>query len=159
MISSTAVAIALAIALLLRPSRTIEPELPAPSHIPADVRAALQSKMQRHGADMRELIMHLVVLDNDGAARIAGRVYDESNLSGPSGTDRLGQILPPQFFALQARLKAEAKSIVEGAARGDANTQAEHFGSLMKTCIACHQTYLFDRPPAVVPAGDAGSGP
>jgi hypothetical protein len=158
MISSTVVAIAVAVALVLRPSRTLDPELPPPVHIPADVRAALRGKMQRHGADMRELIMHLVVLDNDGAARIAGRVYDESTLVRSPDTERLEKFLPRRFFALEEQLKVAARRIVEAAARGDSAGQAEHFGTLTKTCVLCHESYLFDRPTTTDLGPDAAVG-
>lgn len=154
-ISSTVVAIAIAVALLLRPSRSIDPELPLPAHIPPDVRVALKGTMQRHGADMRELIMRLVVLDNDGAARIAGSVYDESTVDQTPEDAHLQRFLPPRFFALKGQLKAEARQIVAAAARRDSGALVEHFGALTRTCILCHQTYLFDRPAA----DPAASGP
>ena len=148
MISSTVVATAVAVALVLRPSRSIDPELPPPAHLPAEVRAALKAKMQRHGVDMRDLIMHLVVLDNEGAARIAGRVYDEATSVRSPGSERMEKILPRRFFALEEQLR-----------RGDATGQAEHFGALTKTCVLCHESYLFERPTSADSGPDAAVGP
>jgi hypothetical protein len=159
MISSTVVATAVAVALVLRPSRSIDPELPPPAHLPAEVRAALKAKMQRHGVDMRDLIMHLVVLDNEGAARIAGRVYDEATSVRSPGSERMEKILPRRFFALEEQLRLAARRIVEAAARGDATGQAEHFGALTKTCVLCHESYLFERPTSADSGSDAAVGP
>ena len=79
-LSSTALGIAVAVALIFRPSRSIQPELPAPAHIPEGTRVRLKERMERHVARMGELMSRLVVLDYDGAARAAGR----SNPSCPT---------------------------------------------------------------------------
>jgi hypothetical protein len=115
--------------------------------------------MQRHGVDMRDLIMHLVVLDNEGAARIAGRVYDEATSVRSPGSERMEKILPRRFFALEEQLRLAARRIVEAAARGDATGQAEHFGALTKTCVLCHESYLFERPTSADSGPDAAVGP
>jgi len=159
LISATTVAIALGLALLLRPSRTLQPEppMPAPQYLPTEVRAAVRGRMQRHGADMRELLMRVVVLDHDGAARLAGKVHDEPGVGQSTGDAGLLRYLPPRFFALETALKAEAKGIVEAAAVRDPRGQAEHFATLTRTCVACHEAYLYGQPdPEDVMRGAAG---
>ena len=143
LISSTSIAVVLAVALFLRPSRIEEPRMPVPAHIPADVRTALRARMQQHGAQMTELLMALVVIDHDRAARVAGALYDQTPglVPGPSG-DRVTQFLPAQFFALQTQLKDQARDVVVAAAERNPQQLTERFGAMTKTCVACHQAYL-----------------
>src|SRR5438477_11963766 len=102
--SSTFVAGAIAAALILRPSRTIQPELPPPAHIPPAARAILKARMDRHGAQMGDLVSTLLLLDYDGAARVAGAIYDEPTVARPLASDDLNQLLPERFFVLQDQL-------------------------------------------------------
>jgi hypothetical protein len=143
--SSTVVAGAIALALILRPSPSIQPELAAPSHIPPAMRAVLKTRMARHGEQMRELVARLVVLDHDGAAGVAGAIYDEPTVARPLVPDELNQLLPERFFALQDELKLQTRKVVAAAARKDAGKLAEEFGTLTKTCVLCHSAYLYER--------------
>jgi len=74
--SSTVVAVLVALAIALRPSRTISPlpEMASPERIPSAVRAIIKTKMERHAEQMSDLVGRLVVLDYDGAARAAGAI-------------------------------------------------------------------------------------
>jgi hypothetical protein len=144
--SSTLVAGALAIALFLRPSRSIQPELPPPRGIPPALRAILKERMLRHGAQMREMVSRVLVLDYEGAARAAGAIYDEPTIARPVGPDELNQLLPDQFFALQDEVKAQTRRVVGAAAEKDGRKLAEETGRLTQTCVLCHAAYLYERP-------------
>lgn len=144
--SSTFLAGAIAVALILRPSRSIEPEMAAPRGIPPALRAVLKDRMQRHGAQMGQLVSRLLVLDYDGAARAAGAIYDEPTIARPVAPDELNQLLPDPFFALQDDLKAQTRRVVSAAAQQDGRKVAEELGGLARTCVLCHSAYLYDRP-------------
>jgi hypothetical protein len=142
--SSTVLGCAIAIALLLRPSHTIErgPELGVPERIPPAMRAVIASKMRRHAEQLPALVSKVVVLDYDGAARAAGQIFDEPEIARPVGGDELNGVLPERFFVLQESLRTGARRIVEAAAQRDGGRLAETFGELTKTCVACHDVYL-----------------
>jgi hypothetical protein len=142
--SSTLVAGAVAVALLLRPSRSITPgpELAAPERLSPVVRGVVQSKMTRHGQQLTDLITRVVLIDYDGIARVAGAIYDEPSLARPTAGDQLNGALPERFFVYQDALRAEAKALVEIAARRDRPRLMESFTALTKTCLQCHDLYL-----------------
>jgi hypothetical protein len=160
--TSTLIAGAIAVALILRPARSLVPgpELGAPEHISAAARAVIRSKMQRHGAQLVALVSRVVVLDYDGAARAAGEIFDEPTLARPVTGDELNGVLPERFFVLQDSLKTQARQIVEAAARRDSARLGETFGALTKSCISCHDAYLHGAPDAVnQPAESARNRP
>jgi hypothetical protein len=142
--TSTLVAGAIAIALILRPTRSISPlpELGTPEHIPPAARAVIRSRMQRHGEQLGTLVSRVVLLDYEGAARTAGEIYDEPTLARPLTGDELNGVLPERFFVLQDDLRAEARRLVTAAARRDSAKLAEEVGALTKSCISCHDLYL-----------------
>jgi hypothetical protein len=142
--TSTLVAGAIAVALILRPSRTIAPgpELGTPERLSPTVRAVIHSKMNRHGEQLTQLVSRVVVLDYDGTARAAGAIFDEPTLARPIAGDELNAALPERFFQYQDALRAGAKELVTTAARRDGARLAESFGSLMTTCLRCHDLYL-----------------
>jgi hypothetical protein len=146
--TSTLVAGAITMALVLRPTRSIfpRPELGTPEHIPAAARAVIRSRMQRHGEQLGALVSRVVVLDFDAAARTAGEIYDEPWLARPLTGDELNGVLPARFFVLQEDLRTEARRFVTAAARRDSGQLAEELGALTKTCIACHDLYLHGGP-------------
>ncbi|HEY4183516.1 MAG TPA: cytochrome c [Polyangia bacterium] len=142
--ASSTVAIAIALALLLRPARSIrqEPQLATPERIPPAARAVIASKMRHHAEQLPTLVSRTVVLDYDGVARVAGEIFDEPRLARPLTGDELNGLLPERFFALQDELHAGARRVVEAAARHDSQRMAVAFGALTQTCIACHDVYL-----------------
>ena len=151
---ATVVAVVVALALFLRPSRTISPgpELKAPAHIPSAARAVIRNKMVRHREQLGDLMMRVVTLDYDGAARVGGEIFDEPALARPIGADELNGLLPEKFFELQDALRASARRVVEAAARRDGPQLAEEFRGLSQTCVACHHLYLNTEPtPAKAP--------
>jgi hypothetical protein len=142
--TSTLVAGAIAIALLLRPTRSIPPgpEMGTPGHISPAARAIIRSKMQRHREQLGALLSQMVVLDYDGSARTAGEIFDEPALARPITGDELNGALPERFFVLQDRLRADARQVVAAAARRDRVGFGQAFGALAGSCIACHDVYL-----------------
>jgi len=142
--TSTLVAGAIAIAIILRPERSISvlPELGTPEHIPPAARAVIRSRMQRHGAQLGTLVSRMVLLDYQGAARTAGEIYDEPTLARPLTGDELNGVLPERFFVLQDDLRVEARRLVTAAALGDSSRLVEEVGALTKSCISCHDLYL-----------------
>lgn len=149
-LSSTVVAVVVALALLLRPSRTIHrgPEMAAPERIPPQARAVIASKMRRHAEQLPALLMEVVVLDYDGAARTAGEVFDEPALARPiPGQDLLNGLLPERFFELQDALRARVREVVIAAAGRNATQLSSSFSELTKTCVVCHTLYLSGSAP------------
>jgi hypothetical protein len=151
---ATAVAVVIALALFLRPSRSISPrsELGTPAHIAPAARAVIRSKMVRHREQLGDLVIRVVALDYDGAARVGGEIFDEPALARPITGDELNGLLPEAFFELQDALRASARRVVEAAARKDGAKLAEEFSGLSRTCVACHALYLnaasaSERPP------------
>jgi hypothetical protein len=142
--SSTAVAGAIAIALILRPTHSIPPgpELAVPDRIPPAARAVIRSKMHRHAEELTALVSKVAVLDYDGVARAAGEIFDEPTLARPVTGDELNGLLPEGFFPLQDALRTQARKVVDAAARRDSVRLADAFGELTKTCITCHDVYL-----------------
>jgi hypothetical protein len=143
--SSSLAAGAIATALFLRPARLGVDRLPEPSHIPATARQVLKGRMERHGNQMRELVMRVILLDDDGAARVAGEIYDERTLARPPAGDELNGLLPERFFVLQDELKASAKRMVGALARADRTAIGDELAALTKSCVACHDAYLHAR--------------
>jgi hypothetical protein len=142
--SSTVLGCVVALALLLRPSRTIQrgPELPIPERIPPAMRQVIASKMQRHAEQLPALVSKVVVLDYDGAARAGGEIFDEPGLARPVAGDELNNLLPPRFFLLQDALRDGARQVVQAAAERNSARLSEALGNLTKTCVSCHDVYL-----------------
>ena len=142
--TSTIIAGALGLALLLRPSHSIPPgpELAQPERIPPAARAVIRSKMRRHAEQLPALMSSAVVLDYDGVARAAGEIFDEPALARPIGGDELNGLLPERFFVLQDALRARARQVVDAAARRNSAQLTQSFAKLTETCISCHDLYL-----------------
>jgi hypothetical protein len=141
-ILSAVVAVALALVIVLRPTRTIGPELPLPVQLPAEARARLQSKMAAHGAEMRELVLRVVTLDHDGTARVAGSIYDRATRGRLREDPALRTVLPQLMLAREAALEDQLREVVEAAAAKNTRQLAERFGVLTTGCVLCHDTYL-----------------
>ncbi len=146
--SSTLLACAIAVALLLRPTRSIVrgPELAPPEHIPPAARAVIASKMRRHAQQLPVLVSEVAVLDYDGVAKTAGEIFDEPQIARPLTGDELNGLLPERFFVLQDALRMSARQVVEAAAQRDSGRLAATFGELTKTCVSCHDVYLHGAP-------------
>lgn len=146
---SVILAIAVGVALFLRPKPLAREELPVPSYLPAAAREALRGKMGRHDLLMQALLSRVVLLDTDGVARTAGAIFDEPPLTRPGEDDALQGRLPKRFFVLQDELRERARRLVAASVSDDRAALAEEFAGLAKSCVACHQVYLFgDASPA-----------
>jgi hypothetical protein len=143
--SSTLVAGAIATAIFLRPTRMGIEKLPEPSYLPPAARQVLKGRMERHGDQMRELVMRVILMDDDGAARVAGEIHDEPTLARPLAGDELNGLLPEHFFVLQDELKASAKRMVAALARADRGAVGDELATLTRSCVACHDAYLHAR--------------
>jgi len=146
--ASTLLGCAIAVALFLRPTRSIPrgPELAAPEHIPPAARAVIASKMRRHAQQLPVLVSEVAVLDYDGVARTAGEIFDEPQIARPLTGDELNGLLPERFFVLQDALRSAARQVVDAAARRDSARLAGAFSALTGTCVACHDVYLHGAP-------------
>lgn len=140
-IGSALLAGAVGLAIFLRPQPVAHDELPAPAAIPPALVHVLRVKMNRHGAQMQELVSRVVLLDDDGIARAAGAIFDEPALARPLSGDELNGLLPERFFVLQDELRQRAKQLVIASGRGDRAAVALEFTALSKTCLDCHQVY------------------
>lgn len=145
--TSTLVAGAIAVALVLRPTRSIPPgpELAAPDRIPPAARNVIRAKMRRHAEQLPALMTSVVVLDYNGVARSAGEIFDEPALARPLTGDELNGLLPERFFTLQDALRVAARQVVDAAARRDSAKLTQAFGGLTQTCVSCHDLYLHGR--------------
>jgi len=147
-VSSGLLALFIALALFLRPTRSIHrgPELAVPERIAPAARAVIASKMRRHAEQLPALMSRVVVLDYDGAAREAGAIFDEPRLARPLGGDELNGVLPERFFVLQDQLDVEARQVVTAAARRDPLAMSAAAAALTRTCVDCHAVYLTGGP-------------
>ena len=146
-VSSGVLAVVVALALFLRPARSIHkgPEMAVAERIPTPARAVIASKMRRHAEQLPELVSYMVVLDYDGVARTAGAIFDEPRLARPLDGDELNGVLPERFFVLQDALQAAARAAVEAAARRDPHAISAATATLTRTCVDCHALYLNGR--------------
>lgn len=137
-----------ACALLLLAPRPLgqEQRLPAPQHLSAAARTLLKTRMAHHGEDMRELQSAVLRIDYPRIGRAARSVASEPSLARPLSGDatELNAQLPERFFRLQDELKANADRLARAADARDPNEVADGYGRLARTCVACHQVYLYE---------------
>jgi hypothetical protein len=145
--SSVVLATVVGLGLFLRPRPVARETLPVSATIPEAARQVVRTKMQRHDSQMRALISRVVLLDDDGVARVAGEVFDEPALARPVAGDELNGLLPEPFFVLQDELKARARRLVIASQRRDHAAVADEFGGLAKSCVTCHQVFLLEGAP------------
>ncbi len=138
------VAAVVAAVLFFRSSQTLHrgPEMGPPARLPPAARAVIATKMRRHAQQLSTLLMSVLVLDDEGVARIAGEIFDEPQLARPVAGDELNGLLPDGFFQLQEALRVQAREVVAVAARHDRARLPESFAQLTKTCVGCHVLYL-----------------
>jgi len=143
-------------AVLLRPKPVAREQLPASSTIPPAARQVVRSKMARHQAQMQALVSRVVLLDDDGVARVAGEIFDEPALARPIAGDELNGLMPERFFVLQDELRARARKLVIASGRHDRDAIADEFAGLAKGCVSCHQTFVGG---PLAPIGETQPGP
>jgi hypothetical protein len=143
-VGAVAVAAIVGVAVFLRPKPVARNELRPPGSIPPQALSVLRSKMARHDEQMNNLLARVLMLDDDGIARAAGAIFDEPELSRPALGHELNALLPERFFALQDELRQHARRLVAASSRHDRPAVAEEFGALSKSCISCHEVYLYE---------------
>ena len=129
-------------AVLLRPRPVAQEQLPPSTTMPPAARQVIRTKMVRHEAQMKALLSKVVLLDDDGVARVAGEIFDEPALARPIAGDELNGLIPERFFVLQDDLRARARKLVIASGRHDREAVAEEFAGLAKGCVGCHQTFV-----------------
>jgi hypothetical protein len=139
-----AVAAIVGLAVFLRPKPVARNELRPAGSIPPQALSILESKMARHDEQMNDLLARVLMLDDDGIARAAGSIFDEPELTRPALGNELNALLPDRFFALQDDLRQHARRLVAASGRHDRPAVAEEFGALAKSCISCHEIYLYE---------------
>lgn len=127
-----------------RPPGTGDLRLPEPDYLLPLARRVLNERMKRHGHDMPQLMLSVVLLQRDVAAEAAKRIANEPLvMRPPPGDDSLlNSALPPRFFVLQDELRQRAKALSDAADQKDDKALAVAFGQLTETCVACHSAYL-----------------
>jgi hypothetical protein len=136
-------------AVLLQSRRTAHDELTASPTMPAPARQVVRSKMARHEAQMKALVSRVVLLDDDGVARVAGEIFDEPALARPIGGDELNGMIPERYFALQDDLRARARQLVIASSSHNREAIANEFAAIAKSCVSCHQVFIYgDNAPA-----------
>ena len=119
-------------------------------------RQVMKSKMGRHDIQMQALVSRVVLLDDDGVARVAGEIFDEPALARPLAGDELNGLIPERFFVLQDELRARARRLVVASGKHDHEALADEFAGLAKGCVTCHQTFVGG---PVGPVGAPGDRP
>ena len=141
-VGALVVAVAVGVALFLKPRKVARDELATPGSIPPAALSILRTKMGHHEAQMTALLHRVLLLDDDGIARAAGEIFDEPALARPVLGDELNALLPERFFTLQTEMRESARQLVAASVRHDRPGVAEAFGALSKSCVSCHEVYL-----------------
>lgn len=146
---SLLLASAIGLALLLRPKPIAREELPASATIAPAARQVVRSKMARHEAQMKALVSRVVLLDDDGVARVAGEIFDEPALARPVQGDELNGLIPERFFVLQDELRERARQLVIASSSHNREAITNEFAAIARSCIGCHQVFVHgDSAPA-----------
>lgn len=127
--------------------------LQPPADFPNLARAALRTRMQRHGKDMSVLVNAVVLLNRSTVRELAADIANEPRLTRPTpdAMDALNAALPERFFVLQDELRAHAKALAEAATSADDEALAKSFGRMTQTCVSCHATFQAGAPKAAAP--------
>lgn len=141
------IAVVVGAAILLRPKPVARDELPSSPTMPPAVRQIVRSKMGRHDAQMKALMTRVVLLDDDGVARVAGEIFDEPALARPIAGDELNGLIPERFFALQDDFRAHARQLVITSAQHDRAAIANEFAALARSCVGCHAVFVHGDDP------------
>jgi cytochrome c556 len=137
------------------------PDLPTRAQLPDEAREMLTDRMLRHGDDMGDLTVAVLMLEYDLTQALAGAMADEPKLGrpAPGETGTLNALLPNQFFVQQDALAASAKALSEAASKRDDARIAAAFGEVAKACVSCHSAYLNAELDPPTNAADARTKP
>ena len=106
-------------------------------------REYLVRRMRDHGQTTTDLLFAVLLLDNAGTQRIAGRMA-KWNAPGPhevQNEEQLHSEFPETFFDLETSLRVSAMTLSAAAAKGDASAVATHYSALVGTCVECHALF------------------
>lgn len=119
------------------------PDLRARADLPLEVREMLTLRMQRHGEEMSDLLLCVVMLEYETTARLAAKLAEEPKLGRPAAAERgtLNAILPPAFFVQQDALAESARALSRAARERDDQQLVISFSNLTKSCVGCHSVY------------------
>jgi len=129
-------------AIRLRPKPVAHEELPASTALPPAARQVVRSRMGRHEGQMQALVSRVVLLDDDGVARVGGEIFDEPAIARPIAGDELNGLIPERFFVLQDDLRTRARQLVIASQTHNREAVAAEFAALAKSCVACHQVFV-----------------
>ncbi|MDB4991197.1 MAG: uncharacterized protein JWN04_6375, partial [Myxococcaceae bacterium] len=149
------------------PSLANIPDLRPRDDLPREVREVLDARMQRHGEQMTDLMVYVVLLQYEVVRVLAAELAKEPRLGRPargeSGT--VSALLPEKFFQQQDALLEASRALSRAATEHDEQGLLSSFSSVTRTCVSCHATYLtadfhvldHDEPEESVPCdvGDA----
>lgn len=93
--------------------------------------------MRRHAEQVPELVSRVVVLDYDGAAKVAGEIFDEPGIARPLAGDELNAVLPERFFVLQDALRSGGQSSEPTDEPGHLISRAQGRARLRRTTSTC----------------------
>jgi hypothetical protein len=126
------------------------PGLDPPERLSPLLRELLHKRMERHGADMSQLVSQVVLLRYDAIVPLSEHIVREPQLARPlpGEMDQLNAQLPSRFFTFQEELRERARQLTDAARARDDKALAGAFGRLTESCVACHAAYRSDPAPA-----------
>jgi cytochrome c556 len=121
--------------------------LQPPESLSPVAQAMLKQRMKAHAYEMRDLVSAIMVLQYGEIQAGALRIANDASLSRPLTQDatELNSGLPEKFFSYQDRLRLEAKTLADAAARQGPGEIANSYGRLSEVCVQCHATYRAGR--------------
>jgi len=126
------------------PGERATPGLRPREQLPEEAREMLTGRMMRHGDDMGDLTVAVLMLEYDLAHVLAVDMAAEPKLGRPAPGEKgtLNALLPAEFFVQQDALTASAKALAAAAESKDDARIAASFGEVAKACVGCHSAYL-----------------
>jgi len=120
------------------------PDLRPHQELPEEVRDALDARMYRHGTQMTNLTLYVLLLQYGLVEELAKQLADEPTLGRPAKGEAgtLNAMLPDAFFAHQEDLRQSARRLQSAAKDRDQQGLATSFGEVARSCIGCHGAYL-----------------
>jgi cytochrome c556 len=119
------------------------PRLEPPDYLPEAARSVLRTMMASHARNMGDLMSAIVVLDYPRIHESAEAIATDASLSRPLSHEasELNALLPEEFFRQQDGLRAQARVLVDAAARQSPYGVADAYGHLSEGCVRCHYVY------------------
>jgi len=120
------------------------PDLRPREELPEEVREALDARMYRHGTQMTNLTLYVLLLQYGLVEELAKKLAEEPTLGRPAKGEKgtLNAMLPEAFFVHQDELRESARHLQASAKEQDQPGLATSFGEVARSCIGCHAVYL-----------------